>query len=157
MQVPVLGYSSKTGNSLSIILKTIKKQNGMLLTYNVLMLNTQSAEWQNNKHFVFQVHFSTYLFMATPCNRAGHIYFHHVVCFSFFLLLFFFPRLISAVADWMSTILAHMVWVWSKCKFKMQVWNVLHGARCKYRMQKVVKKSPSGHHSTTLSGYIFAY
>ena len=45
MQVPVLGYSSKTGNSLSIILKTIKKQNGMLLTYNVLMLNTQSAEW----------------------------------------------------------------------------------------------------------------
>jgi len=26
------------------------------------------------------------------------------------LLLFFFPRLISAVADWMSTILPHMVW-----------------------------------------------
>jgi len=33
----------------------------------------------------------------------------------------------------------------------MQVWNVLHGARCKYRTQKVVKKSPSGHHRTTLS------
>jgi len=33
---------------------------------------------------------------------------------------------------------------------------VLHGARCKYRTQKVVKKSPSGHHRTTLSGYIFA-
>jgi len=29
----------------------------------------------------------------------------------------------------------------------MQVWNVLHGARCKYRTQKVVKKSPSGHHA----------
>jgi len=28
----------------------------------------------------------------------------------FVLLLFFFPRLISAVADWMSTILRHMVW-----------------------------------------------
>ena len=38
----------------------------------------------------------------------------------------------------------------------MQVWNVLHGARCKYRTQKVVKKSPFGHHRTTLSGYIFA-
>jgi len=25
-------------------------------------------------------------------------------------LLFFFPRLISAVGDWMSTILPHMVW-----------------------------------------------
>jgi len=32
---------------------------------------------------------------------------------------------------------------------------VLHRARCKYRTQKVVKKSPSGHHRTTLSGYIF--
>jgi len=38
----------------------------------------------------------------------------------------------------------------------MQVWNLLHGARCKYRTQKVVKKSPSGHHRATLSGYIFA-
>ena len=38
----------------------------------------------------------------------------------------------------------------------MQVWNVLHGARCKYRTQKVVKKSPFEHHRTTLSGYIFA-
>ena len=33
---------------------------------------------------------------------------------------------------------------------------MLHGARCKYRTQKVVKKSPSGHPPTTSSGYIFA-
>ena len=38
----------------------------------------------------------------------------------------------------------------------MQVWNVLHVARWKYRTQKWCKKSPSEHHSTTLSGYIFA-
>jgi len=38
----------------------------------------------------------------------------------------------------------------------MQVWNVLHAARWKYRTQKWCKKSPSGHHRTTLSGYIFA-
>jgi len=38
----------------------------------------------------------------------------------------------------------------------MQVWNVLHAARWKYRTQKLAKKSPSGHHHTTLSGYIFA-
>ena len=37
----------------------------------------------------------------------------------------------------------------------MQVWNVLRAARWKYRMQKVAKKSPSGHHPTTLSGNIF--
>jgi len=37
---------------------------------------------------------------------------------SFFL---FFPRLISAIAEWMSAILAHMVWPY--CEFKMQVWK----------------------------------
>jgi len=37
----------------------------------------------------------------------------------------------------------------------MQVWNVLHAARWKYRMQKSLQKSPSGHHLTTLLGYIF--
>jgi len=37
----------------------------------------------------------------------------------------------------------------------MQVWNVLHAALWKYRMQKWCKKSPSAHHHTTLSGCIF--
>jgi len=30
-----------------------------------------------------------------------------------------------------------------------------HAARRKYRMQKIAKNSPSGHHRTTLSAYIF--
>jgi len=30
----------------------------------------------------------------------------------------------------------------------MQVWNVLHMARWKYRTQKLAKKLPSGHHRT---------
>ena len=38
----------------------------------------------------------------------------------------------------------------------MQVWNVLHASRWKYRTQKIVKKSLLGYHRTTLSGYIFA-
>ena len=38
----------------------------------------------------------------------------------------------------------------------MQVWNVLLAARCKYRTQKSRQKSPSGHHRTTSTGYIFA-
>ena len=38
----------------------------------------------------------------------------------------------------------------------MQVSNVLHAARWKYRTQKIAKNSPSGHHRTTLSGCIFA-
>jgi len=45
----------------------------------------------------------------------------------------------------------------SRCKLLvMQVWNVLHAASWKYRTQKIAKKSPSGHHRTTLSGYVFA-
>jgi len=38
----------------------------------------------------------------------------------------------------------------------MQVWNLLQAARWKHRTQKSRQKSPSGHHRTTLSGYIFA-
>jgi len=37
----------------------------------------------------------------------------------------------------------------------MQVWNLLHAASLKYRMQKIAKNLPSGHHRTTLSGYTF--
>jgi len=38
----------------------------------------------------------------------------------------------------------------------MQIWKALRAARCECRTQKSRQKSPSGHHSTTLSGYIFA-
>ena len=46
--------------------------------------------------------------MAALCNRGAIVF---LPC-SFFLLsiFFFFPRLISAAGDWMSTILPHMVW-----------------------------------------------
>jgi len=74
----------------------------------------------------------------------------------YYLLLsfFFFPHLISAVVDWMSTILLHTMW--PLCEFRMQVWNVLHAAHWKFRTQKWRKKSPSAHHRTTLSSYTFA-
>jgi len=45
--------------------------------------------------------------MVALCNRAGQTIIF-LPCGFFFLL--FFPRLISAVGDWMSTILPHMVW-----------------------------------------------
>jgi len=38
----------------------------------------------------------------------------------------------------------------------MQVWNVLHTARWKYRTQKIAENSPSAHHRTNSLGYIFA-
>jgi len=60
------------------------------------------------------------------------LYFCPVVS-SIFLLLFL-PRLVSAVAHCMSTVLPHMVW--PSCEFRMCVWNVLHVARWKYITQK---------------------
>ena len=69
----------------------------------------------------------------TTLLRADHYIFILWFLLSIFLSSFF-PRLISAVADWMSTILPHIVWPW--CEFRMHVWNVLHAARCKYRKQK---------------------
>ena len=82
------------------------------------------------------------LIMAAIWNRAGHCIFALWFLSSFFLLsLFFlsfsFPRLISAVEEWMSTILPHMMW--PQCKFRMHVRNVQHVARWKCRTQKIAK------------------
>jgi len=55
----------------------------------------------------------------------------------------------------MFTILPHMVL--PQCEFRMQVWIVQRAARWKYRTKKIAKKWPSGHHPTTLSGYIFFF
>jgi len=43
--------------------------------------------------------------LVALCNRADNYIF-----MLFLLLLLFFPRLISAVGDWMFTILWYMVW-----------------------------------------------
>jgi len=44
--------------------------------------------------------------MVALWNRADH----YIFALLFLLLSSFFPRLISAVADWMSAILPHTVW-----------------------------------------------
>ena len=85
--------------------------------------------------------------MVALCNRADRYIFA-------LWFLYYFPRLISAVADCLSTILPHMVWpsVNLKCRSEMCcTWLAANTGRKKSR-----QKSPSGHHHTTLSGYIFA-
>ena len=79
--------------------------------------------------------------MVALCNRADHYIFALWFLFSSFFLSFFlsfFPRLISAVGDWMSTILPHM------CEFRMHVWKLVHAARWKYRTQKWRKNRHMG-------------
>jgi len=59
---------------------------------------------------VFKCFLKMLFVMVALCNRADHYVFALRFLSFFFLSFFFFPRLISAVGDWMSTILPHMVW-----------------------------------------------
>jgi len=114
------------------------------------------CNWLLNAFGSAEVVFKKYMdilhFYGRLRSRCGHYIF--VLCF--LCASFFFACLISAVTltDWMSAIPPHMVWLYCECT--MEVWNVLHVAWWKYRMQKGGKKSPLGQHGTTSWGYIFA-
>ena len=95
------------------------------------------------------------LFMAVLRSRCGHYIYGRPICnradryilpCGFFLSSSIFPHLISAVGDWMSTILPHMVWPYANLECR--------SARGSLEIQDA-KKSPFWHHRTTLSGYIF--
>jgi len=60
-------------------------------------------------HYIFVLWFlsSFFFLMAALWNRAGHYIF--ALWFLSFFTSFFFPRLISAVAGWMSTKFGHVV------------------------------------------------
>jgi len=57
----------------------------------------------------------------------------------FLYLLSFFPRLISAAARWMSTILWHMVWPY--CEFRMQVWFLIFPLLLKFENASSIRNS----------------
>jgi len=83
----------------------------VLLLYCVRQLCTHTHIWEvlevsccSDWGFIFVC-----FFMASLCNRAGHYIFALWFLLSIFYLPFF-PRLISAGGNWMSTILPHMVW-----------------------------------------------
>jgi len=61
------------------------------------------------------------------------------------IFFLFFPRLISAVADWMSAILAYMVWPW--CVFKIQAETC-----CTWLAENTGRKnSPKSRHLGTIA------
>jgi len=90
--------------------------------------------------------------MAALRSRCGHYIF---ALYSFYLLSSFSPRLTSAVADWMSTALACTHGV---ALVRISDAGLKRAARRLLQIQdaKSRQKSPSGHHRTTLLGYIFA-
>jgi len=55
----------------------------------------------------------------------------------------------------MSAILQHMVWLSVNLRCRSETCCTGLAENTEYRTQKVAKKSPSGHHRATLSGYIF--
>jgi len=68
-----------------------------------------AALWNRAGHYIFALWFLLSFFMVALWNMADR----YIFILWFLLLLLsssFFPRLISAVADWMSAILPHMVW-----------------------------------------------
>jgi len=84
--------------------------------------------------------------MAALRSRCGH-YIFALWFLSFYL--FFIPRLISAVADWMSTILH----TWCGLTANLECMSEMC---CTWLARNIGhKKSPSAHHRTTLSGHIF--
>jgi len=91
--------------------------------------------------------------MVALWNRAGH----YIFALWFLLLLSFFPRLISAVTDWMSAILPQSTH--GVALVRISDAGLKRAARGSLEMQDP-KKSPKSaiyrHHHTTLSGYIFA-
>ena len=74
----------------------------------MLLINRSTAQCQ---HYSVKITNTTTLMAiyGRLCNRGGPLYFCPVVSFYLLLSIFlFFPRLISAAAGWMSTILPHM-------------------------------------------------
>ena len=84
----------------------------------------EHKQWAWVMLLLFRAQRRTCIVMAAHSNGPAIIMFCRCGFFlspSFFF--FFYPRLFSPVADWMSI----MMWPW--CEFRMQVWSVLHAAR----------------------------
>jgi len=84
-------------------------------------------------HYIFALWFLS-IFMAVLCNRAGHYIFALWFLSIFYLLSFFYssPNLSGRILDVYHTSTHGVALV----RIRMQVWNVLHAARCKCRTQK---------------------
>jgi len=131
----------------------VKWRAGSIACVKVLLSDftnsSSSSLWSSCVADADIIFLSCFFFMAALCNRGAIIF---LPC-SFFLSIFFFissPNLSGRRLDVYHT-LTHGV---ALCEFRMQVWNVQFVTRCKYGTQKSRQKSPSGHHRTSLSGYI---
>jgi len=75
-----------------------------LLIILIIMLCMLCVELAAYRRFV-SAHY-----LWSPYGIGQTIIFCPVISIFFLVLSFFFPRLMSALGDWMSTMLPHMVW-----------------------------------------------
>ena len=87
----------------SLVLGTPADFNGFRVL--ALSLHRRCSTEVNKTFMMFGRLVGSYIIMVTRWNRADHYIF-----MLWFLSSSFFPRLISAAAHWMSTILPRMVW-----------------------------------------------
>jgi len=87
---------------------------------------------------------SMMLVMVALCNMADH----YILSCGFYLS--FFPRLISAVGDWMSIPYFH---TWCGLSANLECMSEMYYTLLAENTGH--KKSPFWHHHTNLSGYIF--
>ena len=85
--------------------------------------------------------------MAALRSRCGHYIFALWFLSFYILYLSSFPRLISAAADW---ILPYFdTWCGPWYEFRMQVWNVLHAARARWKC--MTQKNAKNRHLGTIA------
>jgi len=91
--------------------------------------------------FFYENKFCIFIFLWPPYVIGQAIY---IFMLWFLLLLLFFPRVISAVGDWMSTILPHMVYISVNLECRSQT--------CCARLAENTahKKSPKNRHLGTI-------
>jgi len=95
-------------------------------------------------------------FYGHPIGQA--IIFCRCVFFFILLLSFFFPQLFSAVADWMSTVLPHMICLSTnlECRSEMCCTRLAEIQDAKYRQNiRHLSTIPVAYH-TNLSGDVLA-
>jgi len=128
------------------------QSNDIWMTFMVIAINALVSCAQLFLLISDQQWHSSTCFLWSPYVIGGYYIF--VLWFLPSILFSFFPRLNLSHRRldvyWLSTRGVALR------EFRMQVWNVLHAARWKCRTQKIAQNSPSGHHRTTLSGYVFA-
>jgi len=112
-QISNINCSDKFGNtSLHLAAMNGRKQIVIVLLQSGIDATLHNARSTTPSFLQLIVVVGFIVFMAALCNRGAIIFLScSFYLLSFFLSFFlFFPRLISAAADWMSTILLHMAW-----------------------------------------------